>query len=309
MGGKGPTQKGTLAPHQVEAFKSDGYLVIPNMLNASDCDAMRAQMDYLIASSSTLEKPSVLSNSDPKFLRSGDRIDFFFEAIVDRTKESRIADYRLAINKCGHALHDLDEVFGRYAYSPIVVNILRSLGYKAPRAVQSMFIFKQPVIGGEVAPHQDGTYLYTSPASVTGLWWPLEECTTDNGCLWVTPGSHKAPLGRRFVRNDPVDDTAGARFDPPIVAGAAPDFKKEGGVPLEVSAGSVVLLHSNLVHWSNANRSEKSRNIFSVHFVELHDREWPKENWLQRRVVPFRNAYEENRRIYGSEIGSEPSPT
>ena len=34
-----------------------------------------------------------------------------------------------------------------------------------------------------------------------GLWWPLEDCTKENGCLWAVPGSHKDGVKRLFVRN------------------------------------------------------------------------------------------------------------
>mgnify|MGYP005993194937 CR=1 FL=1 len=50
------------------------------------------------------------------------------------------------------------------------------------------YIFKQPNIGGEVTPHQDGTFLYTEPQSVLGFWWPLDACSLSNGCLWAVPG-------------------------------------------------------------------------------------------------------------------------
>lgn len=39
--------------------------------------------------------------------------------------------------------------------------VSRDLGLSTPLAVQSMYIFKQPKIGGEVTPHQDGAFLYT----------------------------------------------------------------------------------------------------------------------------------------------------
>ena len=57
--------------------------------------------------------------------------------------------------------------------------------------VQSMYIFKQPGIGGKVGAHQDGTFLYTKPQSVVGMWYALEDCSKTNGCLWAVPGSHK----------------------------------------------------------------------------------------------------------------------
>lgn len=77
----------------------------------------------------------------------------------------------------------------------------RSLGFQKPQVLQSMLIFKQPYIGGTVPIHQDSTFLYTEPTSAVGFWYALEDCTTENGCLYFLPGSHKtAPIDRRFVR-------------------------------------------------------------------------------------------------------------
>jgi len=42
-----------------------------------------------------------------------------------------------------------------------------------------------------VVPHQDGSFLYTEPLKVMGLWLALEDATVDNGCLSFIPGSHK----------------------------------------------------------------------------------------------------------------------
>jgi len=48
------------------------------------------------------------------------------------------------------ALHDLDPAFRTFSRSEKVADLLKSLGYKRPLPVQSMYIFKQPKIGGEV---------------------------------------------------------------------------------------------------------------------------------------------------------------
>lgn len=57
-----------------------------------------------------------------------------------------------------------------------------------PPGHQSMLIFKQPFVGGEVVPHQDSSFLATSPLSCVGIWLALEDATRDNGCLWALPG-------------------------------------------------------------------------------------------------------------------------
>ena len=75
------------------------------------------------------------------------------------------------------------------------------MDFKKPIVCQSMYIFKQPHIGGEVRPHQDASYLYTEPLKEIGVWIALEDCTVENGCLSFIPGSHKGPLATRFIRN------------------------------------------------------------------------------------------------------------
>ena len=127
----------------------------------------------------------------------------------------------------------------------------------------------------------DGAFLYTRPQSVVGIWWPLEKCTTSNGCLWVVPGSHVRPVTRRFKRSSGAAAAAGAltEFEPP----EAEEFDTTGAVPLEMAAGGAVLLHAGVVHYSEANTSAQSRHAYSIHIVEGGKGvEYPNDNWLQR---------------------------
>eukprot|EP00121_Abeoforma_whisleri_P002737 Awhi_evm1s2461 len=65
-----------------------------------------------------------------------------------------------------------------------------------------MYIFKQPNFGGEVVPHQDSTFLLTSPTpTCLGLWIALQDSTLENGCLWGAPGSHRRGVNSHFLRN------------------------------------------------------------------------------------------------------------
>ncbi|CAM9642201.1 unnamed protein product [Ectocarpus fasciculatus] len=213
---------------------------------------------------------------DAYFLGSGDKIRFFWEAGAFDDKGEFVHDRLKSINKIGHALHDLDPVMKKYSYEKRVGQVSRDLGLSTPLAVQSMYIFKQPRIGGEVTPHQDGAFLYTEPQSVVGYWWALEDCTLSNGCLWAVPGSHRRVVKRRFKRSSTGE---GCEFEPP----EAEAFDVEGAVPLEVKAGTLILLHHSVVHYSEANTSEKSRHAYSIHVVEGKDGfRYPEDNWLQR---------------------------
>jgi phytanoyl-CoA hydroxylase len=136
-----------------------------------------------------------------------------------------------------------------------------------------MYIFKQPRIGGEVVQHQDATFLYTDPITVTGFWFALQDATIDNGCLWAVPGGHRTPLRKRFQR----EAGGGTSFQ---VYDESP-FDDEGAVPIEAAAGTLVLLHGLLPHRSGTNRSPHSRHAYSVHLIDA-SAAYPEDNWLHR---------------------------
>lgn len=49
-----------------------------------------------------------------------------------------------------------------------------------------------------MVPHQDSTFLYTTPDTTIGVWIALEDSTVDNGCLWTLPGEHAKGVRRRM---------------------------------------------------------------------------------------------------------------
>ncbi|MEL7208092.1 MAG: phytanoyl-CoA dioxygenase family protein, partial [Actinomycetota bacterium] len=218
-------------------------------------------------------------HTDEHFLTSGDTVRCFFEEdAFDASGELGQAP-ELSINKIGHAMHDLLPEFDRFSRTAAVAELLTDLGYADPVLLQSMYIFKQPRIGGEVTAHDDHTFLWTEPRSVTGLWFALEDATTENGCLWVLPGGHRHPPRRRFRR----DGAGGTVFDE-----LDPDpYPEEGFVPLETTKGTVVVLDGLLPHRSDPNRSDRSRHAYTLHVIE-RGADYPTDNWLQRPDLPLR---------------------
>lgn len=89
------------------------------------------------------------------FLKSANNISCFFEEGAFDDNGTLVRPKKLSINKIGHALHDLDTVFRDMSRSDSMQKLYRALGFKKPLPVQSMYIFKQPSIGGPVVPHQD----------------------------------------------------------------------------------------------------------------------------------------------------------
>ncbi|TFJ88056.1 hypothetical protein NSK_000410 [Nannochloropsis salina CCMP1776] len=271
-------------------FEEDGYLVLEGYWSKATCTALRERMDHLVAGFDLAAHDSVFSTdeqnrtSDTYFLESGDKIHYFWEeGAIDKATGAFRQPRATSINKVGHALHDLDPLFQKVTYTPQIGQLARAVGgLHVPLVAQSMYIFKQPRIGGKVGAHQDGTFLYTEPQSVVGFWWALEDCTQKNGCLWALPGSHRQGVSRRFRRRK---DNKGTEFDPP----EAVEWDLSGGLPLEVKAGALVLLHHALVHYSLENASAASRHAYSIHVVEGDGSSlYPQDNWLQRgSTMPF----------------------
>jgi phytanoyl-CoA hydroxylase len=264
-------------------FERDGYLVLPGFVPTAECDALRARMDEMLEAFEPAEVATIFSTrglshaQDRYFLESGDKIRFFFEEeafdAAGRLKQSKAR----SINKVGHALHDLDPVFERFSRQPALAPLVAELGLAEPLLLQSMYIFKQPRIGGEVGCHQDASFLMTEPPSVLGLWFALEDATTRNGCLHAAPGGHRGPLRSRFVRHDvggPRDRTEMVALDPT-------PLPTEGLVPLEVPKGTLVVLHGLLPHGSAPNRSEHSRHAYTLHVIDGWCA-YRQDNWLQR---------------------------
>ncbi|MDX6612178.1 MAG: phytanoyl-CoA hydroxylase, partial [Blastocatellia bacterium] len=235
--------------------------MLPDFVNAESCADLRRRANDLVAGFDPREAVSIFSTqeqtrtSDDYFLDSGDKIRFFFEAdafLPDGTlKQSK----ERSINKIGHALHDLDPVFDSFSRTPELAQLIADLGVADPLLLQSMYIFKQPNIGGEVTCHQDATFLFTEPIGVVGLWFALEDATQENGCLWAMPGGHRLGLKSRFTRAD----GGGTRVE---VIDAAP-WPVENLQPLEVNEGTLIVLHALLPHMSYANRSPRSRHAYT----------------------------------------------
>ncbi len=281
-----------LDEEQIGRFDRDGFLVIEGFAGADACAALKASAEAIVENFQPPTRPSVFRTdeqervSDREFLQSGGRISCFFEAGAFGDDGTLQRPKALSINKIGHALHDLHPEFERFTYRPELADIATDLGLPDALALQSMYIFKQPLIGGEVGCHQDATFLYTDPVTVTGFWFAIEDATIENGCLWAAPGGHRSGLRKLFKRADALDDTAGTVFEE-LDSSPLPTPPEEL-VPLEVAAGTLVVLHGLLPHWSDVNRSPISRHAYSVHCISAAAA-YPSWNWLQRPAsMPLR---------------------
>ncbi|CCA69574.1 hypothetical protein PIIN_03513 [Serendipita indica DSM 11827] len=298
-----------LSDAQVKQFYDDGYLVIPNFLSKDEVDSLMARSKQLLEEFSLEGHPLTKFSTgedtahvgDEYFLNSGDKIRYFLEedAVTDgklnRPKER-------AVNKIGHALHELDPIFREITLNnPKLQALARQLKFHSdPLVLQSMIICKQPEIGGKVPEHNDSTFLYTSPPSALGFWFALERCTPSNGALSFLPSSHlTTDINKRFVRMP----QGGTDFEPVEKPEKPLDLSRDNRTEPSTSpaeykletceAGALVIIHGSVLHKSEKNTSGLTRYAYTFHMIESPPlATYDEKNWLQpTSSMPFSRLF------------------
>lgn len=224
-------------------FNRDGFYVIEDFLTPEETEELH-KTGKTLCIEAPKENRKIFSttnsesnqNRENYFLESGDKIRYFFEKDAVGQEGELLVDPLHALNKVGHALHTDHPTFNKFTFSNRVKEICWQLGYRRPAVPQSMYIYKNPGIGGEVISHQDAWFLKTEPNSVIGFWIALEDATLDNGCLQFIRGSHTSGAHRRFMRNP--DPTASELL---IYDRMAPIYPQSNFTPIPVSKGKYLV--------------------------------------------------------------------
>ena len=272
------------------AWERDGFVALPGFVAPDQIESLRRRINDLVDGHASQGLPAgattVFSTTeqthtqDEWFLTSADVIRPFFEDGAFDAEGNLIVPIDRALNKMGHALHDLDPVFDRFSRTADLASLVAELGVADPLLLQSMVIFKPPRIGGEVVCHCDHSFLWTDPQTVIGLWFALDDATVANGCMWAIPGGHVGGARTRFR----LDGSGGTTTD---ILDPTP-YNHGDLVPMEAEAGTLIAFHGCLPHWSGANTSHRPRLAYTLHVIDgmAHYRA---DNWLQRGAdLPLR---------------------
>jgi phytanoyl-CoA hydroxylase len=272
-----------LTTEQTTSYQKNGYLVLEQCFSDERMDLLKNSASMIVADFDPNSTRAVFSTEDHSktrdnyFLSSGDKVRCFFEEDAFDDKGELKQDKSLSINKIGHALHQLVPEFKAFSQSEKIKNIALDLGLQRPQIHQSMYIFKQPKIGGVIRWHQDASYFFSTPLSVVTFWLAVEDATMQNGCLQVQSGGTSVvqdnPLREQFLRYSDDSTELKTLNDMPW-----PD--DDDAKPLEVKKGTLVVFNGLLPHFSAPNLSDKSRHAFTLH-ITCGNTKYAKENWLQ----------------------------
>jgi ectoine hydroxylase-related dioxygenase (phytanoyl-CoA dioxygenase family) len=215
------TQK--LTPAQVELYHQQGYIIIKGFCKSDEVNKLY---------NTALKDNAMLNNA--------------FDLSDQTGKKTRLSLWFTPGN----------DVFGYLTRSEKMVGTVKQLlGGNAPVChYHSKLMQKEPKVGGAWEWHQDYGYWYKNqfmfPDELISVMVALTESNKQNGCLQVIKGSHK--LGR--VNHGFAGEQNGA--DMQMVNNA---LKTMELVYAELEAGDALILHSNLLHRSEANLSDHPR--------------------------------------------------
>ena len=211
-----------LSDEQVERYHADGFLKIEGFVDRSRCAELREAANAIVEEFQPNERRTVFTTSeqerisDGDFLASGSGIWCFFEEEAFLPDGSLRQAKQLSINKIGHAMHDLDPKFESFSYTPDLAAAATDIGLSDALALQSMYIFKQPHIGGEVGLLRDGAHRrqLVGREAHTGH---ADRCREHLDVLDRVP--HRRPENRQlaFHGSEAIQRTKGDRRRSPIL--------------------------------------------------------------------------------------------
>jgi ectoine hydroxylase-related dioxygenase (phytanoyl-CoA dioxygenase family) len=150
-----------------------------------------------------------------------------------------------------HSVHPI--FFEMMRLGPIVQIVEQLFGGQAS-GLGGEFFYMKPGTPGFTR-HQDNVYIQAPPDSFLSVWTALTDVDAKNGALIFYPGTHKlGALPTRDLRRaiDPGQNPRAQAFECVLP-------QKFAERVMEVRRGSSVFFHSQLVHSSNANMSDRFR--------------------------------------------------
>ena len=215
--------KKQISKAESNTYAKDGYIIIKGFLNSEEVtifrDKARADLEHQ------------LNNND--IMQKGDE-----EGNVTLLKMWYTAE---------------DDMYGMLARDERLVNSAEELLDKPVYLYSHKMTMKQPGTGGAWEWHQDYGYWHNYGClapEMLSIWISLDRSIKTNGCLQVLRGSHQ--IGR--LDHERVNEQTVVKPDYIEAAGKRFDL-----VYVEMEPGDALIFHCNLLHRSDANKSDIPR--------------------------------------------------
>lgn len=218
-----------LSSDQIEQYNRDGFLIVRGFFNTEEVSKL-----YNIATEDSVFGKNVININDSSGKRS--KLSLWY-------KPGNDIYGLLARGEC--LVDSIDQLMDKDVVAK---------GGEVVCHYHSKLMQKEPLKGGAWEWHQDYGYWYKNeflfPDQMMSVMVGITEATKENGCLQVIKGSHK--MGR--VEHGFSGEQVGASQRFVDLALQTMDL-----VYVELQAGDILFFHSNILHRSEANLSDKPR--------------------------------------------------
>lgn len=229
MGGLEPTVQ--LSQEQIDFYHREGYLVLDSISTPDEVAWMRDVYDRIFEQKAGREE--------------GNQFDL---AGTDEEGKRETLPQILAPSKYAPELKD-----GLYRVN--TAHIAKQLLGPLATVGGDHAIFKPAGYGAATPWHQDEAYwnpmmTYNS----FSLWFPLQEATLENGCLWFVPRSHNWEVQPHHCINN----------DPRIHGLEMDSIDDSLAVACPIPAGGCTIHHNRTAHYAGRNASNTPRRALIV---------------------------------------------
>jgi phytanoyl-CoA hydroxylase len=225
-----PSRQAEFSPEQLKQFRDQGYFVTRALFDEQLLHDVRREFERL-----------------------------WQDAVARARKEGR------SIPDMGQ-LDLRSPVCDAFCRHPAFLALCRHLLGPDANLIWNMAVIKSPSIGSNpIHWHQDQWYAINDPYSKTcdpallhsnessfTAWVAITRTTVENGTLWVLPGRHREGL-LPHAWDPQLGDWQGG-------------FDTSGALPVELSAGQVLVMSKYLPHSSRANLSQEMRMAYQISY-------------------------------------------
>jgi ectoine hydroxylase-related dioxygenase (phytanoyl-CoA dioxygenase family) len=225
-------EKYKLSDEQIAFFNENGYLANIRLLDHEQVDQLNRELD------------EIKDPSHPKH-------HLFYEFHSNESADpNAVLFHSLGHWRITPGFHDV-------LWNPaFVVVASQLLGHKSVRFWHDQLFCKPAKHGGVVAWHQDYSYwTRTKPMQHLTCWVGLDDVSTENGCVYYIPGSHRWGL---LDKPELAGDMEG--INEFLTPSQREQFKTK--IPIEMQKGHATFHHPLTVHGSYENKSNRPRRAF-----------------------------------------------
>jgi phytanoyl-CoA hydroxylase len=230
-----------ISDETVQAYRRDGVIVVPEVLDTNTLEKVRSVLAELVAAAAGVTEHTDIYDLEPGHAPENPR--------VRRIK----------------APHKVHPIFDEIVRSADVIDILTRLIGPGLRLHGSKLNMKSAQYGSPVEWHQDWAFYPHTNDDILAIGVLLDDCDLENGPMLVIPGSH---TGNEVWNHHGEDGCFAGLIDPDLI-----QDEIRRAVPCTGKAGSMSFHHVRALHGSATNTSNRPRNLL-LYEVAASDA-WP----------------------------------